>query len=1001
MRKIMKKTFILFLLLGLACSANAQVTTQNYIRSRKMLNNTGTSYVDNIAYYDGLGRPFQTVTKSTQTGTVKERLATLQEYDAMGRETNAWLPTPVTADYVVAATLKSTAQGSTGYGDTRPYNETVYEASPLSRVTKQYGAGAAWYSGHPVATDYLTNTVSGAQACKLYTTDGNTLSGGSGYYTSGSLYVVKTTDEDGNISYTFTDKQGRTVLTRQMNGTEQLDTYFVYDVKGNLCFVLQPMYQTTANLSLYAFQYKYDERNRCIWKKLPGAEYINYEYNDADQLTFSQNGNQRTTGKWTFYVYDNLNRLVQQGESSGKNTSGTVMIRNYYDDYSFVGSSEFTGGYYIEGTVPADGLLTASVITTEGGNGEKVRYAYYYDEKGRLVKTVHSPLRGGTYLTTASYTFTDKPLQEQRIYFHGESGVAPIVEYINYSYDSSDRIQKITHQRMGVSGLAAVELVSYTYDSLGRMSAQTFHNGGYNSSYAYNVRGWLTGINNNKFSQTLSYGSYYNGNISSMNWTANGSSHSYAFTYDDVNRMQNATHGTGAYTEKVTGYDKNGNITGLQRYGNGLIDNLTYTYNGNRLTKVEDATGNTAGFKNGASQANEYTYDANGNLTKDSNKGIASITYNSLNLPQQIQYTNGFVVNYGYSADGVKQRVQHPNSGLPDVVYCGKVIYEGGAQKFLLTEEGYVDLSASTPVYYYYLKDHQGNNRVVINGSGTVVETNHYYPFGSTFASSSVQPYKYNGKELDTANGLNWYDYGARHYDAVLGRWHVVDPLAEKYYSTSPYGYCLNNPVKYIDPTGMFVGDYYDRQGNFLGTDGIDDNKIYLLNKDYEAILNDVNLLPILSEILANELKNNSSEVQGLIIQNRIEEGNNYTISEFYTISDGQDVNGYMLEPAGPSTSIANQDRRIPEGVYNIKNYSSDNYPNNFVLYNEDVSKDRKILYHIGNDGEDTEGCVLPGSIKGSGVVYDSKKKFDELRIFITGNGVLDVKTIINNKIKK
>ena len=565
----------------------------------------------------------------------------------------------------------------------------------------------------------------------------------------------------------------------------------------------------------YAYYYEYDGRGRCIKKKLPGAEHILYEYDTRDRMTFSQDGVQRTSGKWTFYVYDNLNRLVQQGESSGKNTSGTVMIRNYYDDYSFVGSPEFTGGYYIEGTVPADGLLTASVITTEGGNGEKVRYAYYYDEKGRLVKTVHSPLRGGTYLTTTSYTFTDKPLQEQRIYFHGESGVAPIVEYINYSYDSSDRIQKITHQRMGVSGLAAVELVSYTYDSLGRMSAQTFHNGGYNSSYAYNVRGWLTGINNNKFSQTLSYGSYYNGNISAMNWTANGSSHSYAFTYDDVNRMLNATHGTGAYTEKVTGYDKNGNITGLQRYGNGLIDNLTYTYNGNQLTKVEDATGNTAGFKNGASQANEYNYDNNGNLTKDLNKGITNISYNSLNLPQQIQYTNGFVVNYGYSADGVKQRVQHPNSGLPDVVYCGNVIYEGGAQKFLLTEEGYVDLSTSTPVYYYYLKDHQGNNRVVINSSGTVQEVNHYYPFGSTFATSNVQPYKYNGKELDTANGLNWYDYGARHYDAALGRWHVVDPLGEKYYSTSPYAYCVNNPIKLIDTDGRKI---VDTKGNVIYT---------------------------------------------------------------------------------------------------------------------------------------------------------------------------------------
>ena len=71
---------------------------------------------------------------------------------------------------------------------------------------------------------------------------------------------------------------------------------------------------------------------------------------------------------------------------------------------------------------------------------------------------------------------------------------------------------------------------------------------------------------------------YYNGNISSMNWTANGTSHAYTFTYDGVNRMLNATHGTGAYTEKVTAYDKNGNIKALQRYGNGLIDDLSYTY---------------------------------------------------------------------------------------------------------------------------------------------------------------------------------------------------------------------------------------------------------------------------------------------------------------------------------------------------------------------------------------------------------------------------------------
>ena len=92
---------------------------------------------------------------------------------------------------------------------------------------------------------------------------------------------------------------------------------------------------------------------------------------------------------------------------------------------------------------------------------------------------------------------------------------------------------------------------------------------------------------------------------------------------------------------------------------------------------------------------------------------------------------------------------------------------------------------------------------MVIASSGTVEEVNHYYPFGGVFASSaSVQPYKYNGKELDREIGLDWYDYGARHYDAVLGRFLTVDLMADKCWQWSPYAYCLDNPVKYIDFNG-------------------------------------------------------------------------------------------------------------------------------------------------------------------------------------------------------
>ncbi len=289
-------------------------------------------------------------------------------------------------------------------------------------------------------------------------------------------------------------------------------------------------------------------------------------------------------------------------------------------------------------------------------------------------------------------------------------------------------------------------------------------------------------------------------------------------------RLLNATYGETAgistnanrFSENVTGYDKNGNIKGLQRYGQtgasayGLVDNLTFTLNGNRLSRVDDAVAVSTynggfGFKDGVKQANEYAYDANGNLTKDLNKGISNISYNCLNLPSVVTFSDGSTIAYTYGADGTKLKTVHKTGSTTTTTdYCGNVVYENGVQRLLLTEEGYVTLSDGK--YHYYLKDHQGNNRVVINQSGTVEETNHYYPFGGVFASSgNVQPYKYNGKEYDGKKGLNWYDYGARHCDAALGRFTTVDPLAEKYFNTGLYAYCGNNPINRIDPDGLLL----------------------------------------------------------------------------------------------------------------------------------------------------------------------------------------------------
>ena len=240
-----------------------------------------------------------------------------------------------------------------------------------------------------------------------------------------------------------------------------------------------------------------------------------------------------------------------------------------------------------------------------------------------------------------------------------------------------------------------------------------------------------------------------------------------------------------------------------------------------------------------------YEYDQNGNMTKDMNRDIAEIEYNLLNLPTMIRYQNGSRVSYIYAATGEKLRVDHginvapvldpaaqtaqPASirgGMPPVDptpadstfvnyvdktrvdYCGNMIYDRGVRR-LLTDEGYVTFASDgTPQYHYYLRDHLGSIRVVMAQDGTVEQKTHYYPFGGIMYGSTgqgVQPYKYGGKELDRANGLDAYDFGARMYFADRAQWMTMDPLCEKYYSVSPYAYCANNPVMLVDPEGKDV----------------------------------------------------------------------------------------------------------------------------------------------------------------------------------------------------
>lgn len=140
------------------------------------------------------------------------------------------------------------------------------------------------------------------------------------------------------------------------------------------------------------------------------------------------------------------------------------------------------------------------------------------------------------------------------------------------------------------------------------------------------------------------------------------------------------------------------------------------------------------------------------------------------------------------------------------VEYIENIIYEDGVLKQLLVDGGYVSFEEATPIYHFYLNDHLGNCRVVVNQNAQVEQVNHYYPYGGLMAESTgqeVQRRKYNGKELDRMFGLDWYDYGARWYDATLGAFVSVDPFGEVDYDLTPYGYCGGNPISRIDKDGQ------------------------------------------------------------------------------------------------------------------------------------------------------------------------------------------------------
>ncbi|WP_426477313.1 DUF6443 domain-containing protein [Chryseobacterium sp. CBSDS_008] len=929
-------------------TAQGQLTnTENYIYSKTYLSDPTLANVktsETVQYFDGLGRPKQIV--NVKASPLGRDVVTHIEYDPFGRQVKDYLPVPQLSTANGSYYSGPLGVYPTTYGNEKIYSEKILETSPLDRILAQKQVGTAW-DNKPVQFGYDVNAdgeVKKYTATFNYTTFTSQLSL-SGTYGIGQLYKNTVTNEDGNPTIEFKNGQGQVTLVRKViSATENADTYYVYNDYNQLAYVIPPKASVEADpnmvLNDLCYQYKYDGRNRLVEKKLPGKGWEYMVYNKADQLILTQDTELKGKEQWLFTKYDQFGRTVYTGitnntasRASMQNSANVnvnlyetrtaaagltlngmpvyytkvstpsnvtqVLSVNYYDtypEYSFNPTfpSNIQGEPVLSEMPTIDGRSTKGlpvisfVKNIEDDNWTK-NYTYY-DNKGRIIGSHSINHLGGYTHTESKLDFAGVTKQAVTRHKRLDTDTERVITE-TFDYDNQNRLLVHKHQ---VDSNPVEILTQNTYNEISQVTNKKVGGTDLGNSlqsidYKYNIRGWLTKINdpanlNGKlFGYEIKYtnpvytnlaSGRYNGNIAEVNWR-NASEDvlkRYSYSYDPLNRLKDAIYtepgATNPYNnnfnENLT-YDLNGNIMTLKRNAYPVsgttatqVDNLEYKYTGNRLNQVIENSPNNSGYEGGN---NIIGYDLNGNMTDMKDKGIQTIVYNHLNLPNSFTISQnsplgvvtGFGLNYLYRADGTKVRktyrseggkgstmittnmtdyldgFQYQYSEVSTCLWCRtSVAYEQEAFKnendtnvfrpiqpswildFVATSEGFYSFAENRYIYNYM--DHLGNTRVTFakNNAGVLesIDTNNYYPFGLNHIGGvkgllgGYLNYKYNGKELQETG---MYDYGARMYMPDLGRWGVVDPLGEMYRRYSPYNYTLDNPINYTDPDGRWV----------------------------------------------------------------------------------------------------------------------------------------------------------------------------------------------------
>jgi RHS repeat-associated protein len=659
--------------------------------------------------------------------------------------------------------------------------------------------------------------------------------------------------------------------------------YYVYD-KADRLILSQDGVQRETNKWMFT---KYDAFGRVI---LSGVQAINNKTHEqlgneyANIVVTEQFSTTRNYG----YTWNTMPDVDSQG----------VLSVNYYDNYSFFNIQGINDLYisndgfanlnydpqsgfatrYGNNADPlaAKGLLTGSItgiFPSDPVFQDAIYQAYYYDYRGRLIQTKSERL-DYVYREYLAYNFTGQVIDRKTDAIFATE-YDPVYERYKYFYDHAGRLVKATHQ---LNSNAEVVIEQNVYDELGRLKTATPNNRqDLKLTYSYNVRSWLTEIAGQKFHEKLYYNTSYNGNTPRWNGNiasvenSDGLSASwslgYNYSYDNLSRLTSAHSyflnsdgstwfgGENGGYETAYSYDKQGNITSLSRLEDLLIEDISITYNGNRMNAITNLRAEYPNeyddifYDNFVSYSHNpndrFEYNANGAMTADPYKGV-QYSYNVLGMPEKIIVPNvNGTIMYTYSASGEKlQAIYRWHSGLSldpveneDKNYTGQnsAIYReyfgnkeyngGGTLTRILLPNGYI----SNNIYYFYLRDHLGNNCVVGQGNNrSIVQRNYYFPYGKVInnesGGQSTQPFKFGNKEEEAMFGLGLYDFETRQLNnRDVPAFTTMDLLCEKYYSVSPYAYCGNNPINRIDPDGR--ADFWVN-GKVVGNDGIDDQRV-------------------------------------------------------------------------------------------------------------------------------------------------------------------------------